>query len=112
MTPQQQSSIESITKSFVADLMGLLSAQPMLAVHTEVDAPQYRLIKFRVRLGTVCTVISLEQYIVDALKDRFNLSDNTAVRRWIGTSLANNFDANAPIMRQVRFAIFKALTHA
>ena len=113
MTPEQQSSIASITKSFISDLVDALSEPLMPSVdHAEVDALQYRLIRFRVKLGSVCTVIALEQYIVDALKKRFALADNSSVRQWIHTSLANNFDANAPIMRQVRFAIFKALTHA
>lgn len=76
---------------------------------TKATEGTFKLINFSVKLGTKRTVISLEQYIVDALKDRFALADNSAVRQWIESALVDSFDDNAPIMRQVRFAIFQAL---
>ena len=76
---------------------------------TKATEGAFRLINFSVKLGGKRTVISLEQYIVDALKGRFTLADNSQVRRWIELSMVDSFDAGAPIMRQVRFAIFQAL---
>jgi hypothetical protein len=69
----------------------------------------FKLINFSVRLSKGRTVISLESYIVDALKRRFTLADNTQVRQWIESVMTGNFDPAQPIMRQIRFAIIQAL---
>lgn len=76
---------------------------------TKATEGAFKLINFSVKLGTKRTVISLEQYIVDALKDRFALMDNSAVRQWIEAAMVDSFEGNEPIMRQVRFTIFQAL---
>lgn len=83
-----------------------------LKTFTKATEGYFKLINFSVKLGGNRTVINLEQYIVDALKKRFALADNSAVRQWIESAMMDNFDANAPIMRQVRFAIFNELTNA
>lgn len=79
---------------------------------TKATDGAFKLINFSVKLGGKRTVISLEQYIVDALKGRFALADNSKVRQWVEQAMAAVFDANAPIMWQIRFAIFRALINA
>lgn len=69
----------------------------------------YKLINFGLKVGDKRTVISLERYIADKLSERFSLSSNSDVRKWIQTNAANDIDLNQPLMRQIRHNIIEHL---
>lgn len=66
---------------------------------------------FAVTVAGKRTTVMLEGYLVTALQCKHGLTDNTAIRAWIGQAIKNDdvrFDADAPLTRQVKRLIVES----
>jgi hypothetical protein len=73
-----------------------------------IDAA-FKPISFTLNLNYKRSGVSLDTYLIDALKDRFSLTNNSQIREWIETALENSDKVGSPIIKQVEYAIFMAL---
>ena len=57
------------------------------------------------------TTIMLEQFFIDALRNKHGLSDNRAIRQWLESAIATDdkFDPSASLTKQVVRMIVESL---
>lgn len=98
-----------IPKPIVSIGVSIPTVEPVKKPSVKATDGIYKLINFGLKVGDKRTVISLERYVTEKLSERFGLSSNSDVRKWIQTNAANDIDLSQPLMRQIRHNIFERL---